>query len=77
MFISTLSGEKLETKKVPKSTSSLTLCKQDTVNGTPSEILYRFIIASGKGRVKRRGLVSLEFSFTTGYNNARNGGGLA
>ena len=74
MFISTLSGEKPETKKVPKSTNSLTLCKQDTVNGTPSVILYGFIIASGKGRVKRRGPVSLEFSFRTGYNNARNGG---
>ena len=41
----------------------MTLCKQDTVNGTPSVILYGFIIASGKGRVKRRGPVSLEFSY--------------
>ena len=48
---------------MPKSTNSLTLCKQDTVNGTPSEILYGYIIASGKGRVKRRGPVSLEFSY--------------
>src|SRR5699024_739086 len=57
-------GRETGNKKVPKSTSSLTLCKQDTVNGTPSEILYGFIIASGKGRVKRCGPVSLEFSYT-------------
>ena len=48
---------------MPKSTSSLTLCKQDTVNGTPSVILYGFIIASGKARVKRCGQVSLEVSY--------------
>lgn len=66
MFISTLSREKPETKKVSKSTSSLTLCKQDTVNGTPSAILYGFTIASGKGRVKRCGRFLLSFPLEQG-----------